>query len=89
MLHARADYDRFQDPLALGDPKRVPTAEPVFLLRGQDRIAWIVVWIWGVLNAITGGDYGASRLAWRHVRRMRQWKPHKPADLPHPMPLER
>lgn len=30
MLHAREDYNRFQDPEGL-----IPDDEPVFLLRGQ------------------------------------------------------
>ncbi len=31
MKHARADYDRIQDPT-----ERIPHNEPVFLIRGQD-----------------------------------------------------
>lgn len=34
MKHARADYDRIQDPAGL-----IPEDEPVFLLRGQDIFA--------------------------------------------------
>jgi hypothetical protein len=34
MRHARADYDRIQDPDGL-----IPQDEPVFLIRGQDRAA--------------------------------------------------
>ncbi len=31
MKHARADYDRIQDPAG-----KIPADEPVFLIRGQD-----------------------------------------------------
>ena len=34
MKHARNDYDRIQDPAGL-----IPADEPVFLLRGQDKLA--------------------------------------------------
>jgi hypothetical protein len=76
MKHARADYDRFQDPLGL-----IPIDEPVFLIRGQDRIAWLAVLAWAGLNLVTGGEPLASRLAWRHAWKMKRWPFHKPADL--------
>jgi len=44
MIHARTDYDRIQDPAKL-----IPDDEPVFLLRGQDKLAWIAVWFYAVL----------------------------------------
>ena len=34
MKHARDDYNRIQDPAGL-----IPADEPVFLLRGQDKLA--------------------------------------------------
>lgn len=33
MKHARADYDRIQDPLG-----KIPKDEPVFLLRASDKL---------------------------------------------------
>ncbi len=33
MKHARADYDRIQDPAG-----KIPKKEPVFLIRGQDLV---------------------------------------------------
>lgn len=33
MLHARRDYDRFQDP-----DEKIPMNEPVMLFRGQDKL---------------------------------------------------
>lgn len=33
MKHARQDYDRIQDP-----SNKIPEHEPVFLLRGQDKL---------------------------------------------------
>ena len=34
MIHARRDYDRFQDPEG-----KIPADEPVLILRGQDTAA--------------------------------------------------
>ena len=49
MKHARPDYDRIQDPLAV-EKGGIPENEPVFLLRAQDRIAARVVRIWAMLQ---------------------------------------
>jgi hypothetical protein len=76
MRHARSDYDRIQDPLDI-----IPVEEPVFLIRGQDRIAWLTVIVWAALNLVGGGEPKASRLAWRQAWKMRAWPFHKAADL--------
>lgn len=38
MRHARKDYNRIQDPTF-----KIPVKEPVFLLRGQDKLAANIV----------------------------------------------
>jgi hypothetical protein len=49
MIHARADYNRIQDPA-----NKIPQDEPVFLLRGQDKVAAATVRVWAVLNDEAG-----------------------------------
>lgn len=44
MKHAREDYNRIQDP-----EHKIPEDEPVFLLRGQDKVAASAVRYWAVL----------------------------------------
>lgn len=61
MRHARSDYDRIQDPQG-----RIPADEPVFLIRGQDVVAPLVVAYW----ADTAERYGAAPAL---VRMVREW----------------
>lgn len=49
MKHARSDYNRIQDSLAV-EHGGIPEDEPVFLLRAQDRLAARVVRIWAMLQ---------------------------------------
>jgi hypothetical protein len=75
MKHARDDYQRIQDPEG-----KIPDDEPVFLMRGQDRTAWVVVIVWAVFNFAIGGDWRLVWLAWRHAQAMRRWSKKKTAD---------
>lgn len=59
MKHARADYQRIQDPEG-----RIPDDEPVFLLRGQDAIAALTVKIYAELLQ----HFGASAQVVQHLR---------------------
>lgn len=77
MRHARADYNRIQDPA-----NKIPADEPVFLLREQDAVAAATVRIWAILNRLVGGDSRLSTLAEAHAQRMDAWDTKKPADLP-------
>ena len=76
MKHARADYDRIQDPAG-----KIPDDEPVFLIRGQDFVGATAVRIWADLNDLAGGDEQLSRLARAWARKMDAWPTKKPADL--------
>lgn len=51
MLHARRDYDRFQDP-----EEEIPEDEPVFLIRGQDMVAPSVLKYYADMAELVGAD---------------------------------
>ena len=76
MLHARNDYNRMQDP-----DGKIPTDEPVFLIRGQDIVGANAVRAWADLNDKAGGAAEASRLAREHADKMDAWPRKKPCDL--------
>ena len=93
MKHARPDYDRIQDPLAVCKGG-IPENEPVFLLRAQDWIAARVVRIWATLqqaeinsthHKLTGNSYSAAMhaaiIAKTHADIMDKWPYKKIADL--------
>ena len=73
MLHARADYNRIQDPAGL-----IPEDEPVFLLRAQDRTAYLAVRWW----ALAQPPGKARDLALAHSDLMAEWPVKKIADVP-------
>lgn len=73
MKHARADYDRIQDPAGL-----IPENEPVFLLRAQDQTAAKTVMFWASLQP----EGPAKTLALAHACRMKDWPVKKIADVP-------
>jgi len=75
MKHARADYDRIQDPAGL-----IPEDEPVFLLRGQDKLAWHIVKMYGYCASLVGKD-DIAKLCKDHARKMRDWPVKKVPDL--------
>ena len=75
MKHARQDYNE-------GDLNlRIAQDEPVFLIRGQDRVAGDAVRAWANLNDEAGGDPKLSRLAREHAKLMDAWPKKKLADL--------
>ena len=78
MRHAREDYARIQDPEG-----RIPVDEPVFLLRGQDRIAAIAVRIYARMAA-TDPDHDPELVASAlgHADLMEAWPVQKTPDLP-------
>lgn len=77
MKHARSDCDRFQDPEG-----KIPVDEPVFLVRGQDKVGWMVVVVYAVLNFFFGGEHSCTVLSLKHVAGMLAWPKKKGADLP-------
>ena len=76
MLHAREDYNRIQDPEG-----KIPDDEPVFLLRGQDKLSHWTVKFWTLLNVLANCDAKMTNMAWHHSRKMKAWQPKKKADL--------
>jgi hypothetical protein len=77
MIHARADYNRMQDPAG-----KIAAEEPVFLIRAQDIVSGDAVRAWADLNDKVGGDAEASRLAREHACKMDAWPLKKKCDLP-------
>lgn len=80
MKHAREDYNRFQDPAGL-----IPDDEPVFLLRGQDKIAWHVVKIYAYCAELAGCSPELVHKVREHAKLMKQWAKKLP-DLQEPRP---
>ena len=72
MLHARADYNRIQDPA-----KAIPDEEPVFLLRAQDKTAAATVRHWASLQV----NEDIAEMAMEHANLMDEWPTKKAADL--------
>lgn len=79
MKHARDDYNRIQDPEG-----KIPSDEPVFLIRGQDAVAPAALRAWADLNDVAGGDPEASVKTREHAKLMEFWhqtRTKKLADL--------
>lgn len=86
MKHARADYDRIQDPAGL-----IPEDEPVFILRGQDIYAAAAVEFYAGMVEAAGGDPEIVRLSREQILRMRNWPKRKMPDITQtqqPTPIE-
>lgn len=82
MRHARADYDRIQDP-----KKLIPKDEPVFLIRAQDSIGAQTVRKWAVMFEQAGGDPVLVASARAHADLMEAWPVKKLADVPEGTPI--
>lgn len=76
MRHAREDYNRIQDPEGL-----IPEDEPVFLIRGQDKVGAQVVEVWAMAARAVGASEEICTRARHHAQRMREWHKHKVPDL--------
>ena len=80
MKHARADYDRIQDPAGL-----IPADEPVFLLRGQDLVAPFAVRMWARNAELAGADPAIVASAMEQAEAMERWHEagrYKVPDMP-------
>jgi hypothetical protein len=75
MLHARADYNRIQDP-----ENKIPANEPVFLLRAQDVDAAWIVRAYGLAQKAKG-KLAIAALCEAHAKLMEAWPTKKEADL--------
>ena len=65
-----------------GTTRLIPKDEPVFLLRGQDKVAADVVRYWAELSAAAGASGDILEIALRHAQKMDAWPKKKVADLP-------
>jgi len=75
MKHARDDYNRIQDP-----ENKIPSDEPVFLLRGQDQLACMAVAYYAQLcEAAQSPEIAAKARA--HAEAMAAWPIKKIPDL--------
>jgi hypothetical protein len=89
--HARRDYDRIQDPWLGQDERAIPKDEPVFLIRAQDRVGWIVVLVYAIMHYVSAQMSATSAFTeprqtaliciW-HAMRMLRWAKKKNADIP-------
>ena len=69
MKHFREDYNRIQDPLGL-----IPDDEPVFLLRGQDKLAPALLLRWAAELRLQGGDPKMARIVEDGAQEMIEWQ---------------
>ncbi len=76
MKHARADYDRIQDP-----EQKIPADEPVFLLRGQDQHAAQTVRFWANEAEAAGAEAAIVKAAREQADAMDAWPIAKRPDL--------
>ena len=69
MKHARADYNRIQDPEG-----KIPEDEPVFLIRGQDVAAPATLRAYALLAHERGANRDIVDAVLDHVRLMEDWQ---------------
>lgn len=77
MKHAREDYNHIQDPSG-----KIPADEPVFLLRGQDKIAPQLLVEWANLLEAMGGDQDMANKVRNHAMEMLKWQRDKRMKIP-------
>ena len=77
MKHARQDYDRIQDPAGL-----IPENEPVFLLRGQDRLAPDLLRQWAHRLLENGGSGVMAEMVMKQANAMLDWQDKNKKKLP-------
>lgn len=78
MKHARKDYDRIQDPAG-----KIPEDEPVFLIRGQDRLGAEIVLEWlQRYQELNDCDPAVVAAVSVHLGKMTVWPKKKTADMP-------
>lgn len=83
MKHARKDYDRIQDPQNI-----IPKDEPVFLFRGQDVYAPLVLEFYALLvEQGKDPDLNVVMNTRNHAVTMRVWQ-HKIRKKQPDMPVE-
>jgi hypothetical protein len=93
MIHARPDYERFQDP-ALDNPELYPGVspiaqdEPVFVVRAKDKnMRDVLLHYLGLLSFEDKPDPVMQRAIIEHIRRVESWQTtygSKTPDMPTP-----
>lgn len=78
MKHGRDDYNRRIQDLA----RQIPPGEPVFLLRGQDRIAPLVVKVWADLAKKVGASNKIVDSALAQAKAMEEWQEKQGSHAP-------
>lgn len=77
MKHARADYNRIQDPAGI-----IPEDEPVFLLRGTDPIAARTIRFWAEQAEEAGVNPDIIARARQQADKIDNWPAKKLPDMP-------
>jgi len=81
MIHARDDYNRFQDPRA-EDEGGIAHDEPVFLIRAQDVTAPLIVETWAAAARSAGASMDIVNKAFDHAKLMREWQSKNMTQIP-------
>lgn len=76
MKHAREDYNRFQDPEG-----KIPVDEPVFIIRGQDKVGWRAVEMYASLAELSGSSEDLINRCKKHAQDMKDWSVKEVPDL--------
>ena len=77
MIHARADYNRIQDPI-----NKIKEDEPVFLLRAKDKFMPETVRDWARKVLSEGGDSRLAAMAFDHAKLAEEWQQKNGCKLP-------
>lgn len=90
MIFGRPDYDAMEVSGIRGEQLTdIPPDEPVFLLRGQDKVAWLAVELYAKMLVLAGGDPVICMQALEHAQRMRLWPAKKVPNLSEEAPFGR
>lgn len=65
-----------------GTVRVIPADEPVFLIRGQDKVGGDAVRAWAVLAEAAGSAPDILAIAREHAAKMDAWPKKKVADMP-------
>lgn len=78
MIHARHDYNRFQDPLG-----KIPADEPVMLFRAQDKhFTKLLSYYLLLLGKDENADVEMIRVCAEHIRLAQQWQAERGCKTP-------
>lgn len=77
MKHARADYNRIQDPWG-----KIPDEEPVFLLRAKDKLFCEIVRAYALALEVNSGDPDMVQMCRQHADHAENYQRAHPPKLP-------